>query len=88
MVIFNVLACNTDAHAKNFAILIRSTGAALAPLYDVMCAQAWDTVTRNFAQKIGGQARGDDLTGGDWQRFARDCGLKSPAGARPRGGAR
>ena len=75
MVIFNVLACNTDAHAKNFAILIRSTGAALAPLYDVMCAQAWDTVTRNFAQKIGGQARGDDLTGGDWQHFARDCGL-------------
>jgi hypothetical protein len=37
MVVFNVLACNTDAHAKNYSIMIRGNGASLAPMYDVMC---------------------------------------------------
>jgi serine/threonine-protein kinase HipA len=27
MIIFNVLVCNTDAHAKNYSILIRGNGA-------------------------------------------------------------
>src|ERR1700704_4451181 len=31
MVVVNVLACNTDAHAKNYSILIRGTGPSLAP---------------------------------------------------------
>jgi len=75
MVIVNVLACNTDAHAKNYSIMIRGNGASLAPLYDVMCGEVWVNVTKNFAQKIAGKSRGDDLTGHDWQRFARDCGL-------------
>jgi serine/threonine-protein kinase HipA len=75
MVVLNVLACNTDAHAKNYSIMIRAGGASLAPMYDVMCGEVWDTVTKNFAQKIGGQSRGDDLKGSDWQRFARACGL-------------
>src|SRR6266567_9417847 len=34
MVILNVLACNSDAHAKNYSIMIRAGGASLAPMYD------------------------------------------------------
>jgi serine/threonine protein kinase HipA of HipAB toxin-antitoxin module len=34
MVVFNVLACNTDAHAKNYSIMLRGSGASLAPMYD------------------------------------------------------
>src|SRR6266446_5809922 len=34
MVVVNVLACNTDAHAKNYAIIIRGNGASIAPMYD------------------------------------------------------
>jgi serine/threonine-protein kinase HipA len=75
MVIFNVLACNTDAHAKNFAILIRAGGASLAPIYDVMCGEVWDTVTRNLAQRIADERQGDRLEGKHWQQFARECGL-------------
>jgi serine/threonine-protein kinase HipA len=37
MVVVNVLACNTDAHAKNYAIIIRGNGASIAPMYDLMC---------------------------------------------------
>jgi len=75
MVVVNVLCCNTDAHAKNYSIMIRGNGASLAPMYDIMCGEVWSNVTKNFAQKIAGKSRGDDLTGRDWQRFARECGL-------------
>src|SRR5262245_25522538 len=75
MVVFNVLACNTDANANNYSIMIRGNGVALAPMYDVMCGEVWENVTRNLAQKIAGKSRGDHLKGRHWQRFARECGL-------------
>jgi serine/threonine-protein kinase HipA len=75
IIVFNVLACNTDAHAKNYSIKIRAGGASLAPMYDVMCGEVWESVTKNLAQKIAGKGRGDHLKGRHWQRFARECGL-------------
>ena len=75
MVILNVLCGNTDAHAKNYSIMIRGNGATLAPAYDIMCGEVWGGVTKHLAQKIAGKSRGDQLTAEDWQRFARDCGL-------------
>jgi serine/threonine-protein kinase HipA len=86
MVVFNVLACNTDAHAKNYSILIRGNGASLAPMYDVMCGEVFDGVTKNLAQKVAEKNRGDHLKGRHWQRFARDCGL-NPRQALERVGA-
>lgn len=75
MLVFNVIACNTDAHAKNYSLTIRSAGVFLAPLYDVMCGEVWENVTKNLAQKIAGKNRGEHLKGRHWQRFARECGL-------------
>jgi serine/threonine-protein kinase HipA len=75
MVIFNVLACNTDAHAKNCSIMLRGGRASLAPMYDVMCGEVWEHVTKNLAQKIAGMTRGDHLKRMHWQQFARECGL-------------
>ena len=75
MVVLHVLVCNTDAHAKNYAIMIKGNGASLAPMYDVMCGEVWENVTKNLAQKIGGTGRADALTARHWRQFARDCGL-------------
>jgi serine/threonine-protein kinase HipA len=75
VVVFNVLACNTDAHAKNYSIMLRGNGAALAPMYDVICGAVWGSVTKSFAQKIGGESRGETLEGSHWRRLARECGL-------------
>ena len=75
VVVFNVLACNTDAHAKNYSIMLRGNGAALAPMYDVICGAVWGSVTKSFAQKIGGESRGRHLEGSHWRRLARECGL-------------
>jgi serine/threonine-protein kinase HipA len=75
MIVLNVLFCNTDAHAKNYSIMIRGNGLSLAPMYDVMCGEVWENVTKSLAQKIGGGSRGDFLKGRQWQLFARECGL-------------
>ena len=78
--IFNVLICNTDAHAKNFSLLLTGPrGAELAPLYDLMCAAAWDGVTNNMAQDIGGSVRGNQLTAKHWRRLAQDAGTNATA---------
>jgi serine/threonine-protein kinase HipA len=77
-VVFNVLACNTDAHAKNYSSMISGRGFKLAPIYDVMCGLVWDHVTRNMAQKIAGKSRGEHLKRRHWQRFAADVGLNAP----------
>jgi serine/threonine-protein kinase HipA len=75
IVAFHVLACNTDAHAKNYSVMLRGNGASLAPMYDVICGAIWGSVTKGFAQKIGGESRGENLTGAHWRRLARECGL-------------
>jgi serine/threonine protein kinase HipA of HipAB toxin-antitoxin module len=46
MVIFDLIACNTDVHAKNDPIMIKAGGASPAPLYDVVCGQVRDTSPR------------------------------------------
>ena len=55
--------------------MIRASNASLAPLYDVMCGEVWENVTKNLAQKIAGMSRGDQLKRTHWQQFARECGL-------------
>lgn len=74
-VIFNVLMCNTDAHAKNYSLLITGKAFKVAPIYDVMCADVWDGVTKNLAQKVAGKNRGEHLKHRHWLRMAEDCGL-------------
>lgn len=73
--VFNVIACNTDAHAKNYSLIITARGASLAPLYDVMCGEVWEGITRNLAQKVGGQNRGEHIKAKHWQRLAVESGL-------------
>jgi serine/threonine-protein kinase HipA len=77
--IFNILACNTDAHAKNYSILIGARGAGLAPAYDIMCAEPYENITRNLAQTIAGKNRGEHLKRRHWERFFREARL----GVRP-----
>lgn len=77
--IFNVLVCNTDAHAKNYSILIRSDGVGLTPIYDVMCAAVWPRVTKYLAVSIATKRDGNHLMGRHWQREALLCALGAPA---------
>lgn len=74
-VIFNVATGNVDAHAKNYSILLRRGSAELAPLYDLMSGLAWDGITSNNAQEIGGQRRSRHIYGRHWERLADAANL-------------
>jgi serine/threonine-protein kinase HipA len=78
-VIFNVLICNVDSHAKNYSILIGASGTAkLAPLYDLMCGEVYSRITKRLAQSINGRKEGIHVHGSDWQQLAKQVSL-SPA---------
>lgn len=78
-VIYSILICNVDAHAKNYSILIGAGGSAkLAPLYDLMCGEVYPRVTKRLAQAINGRSEGIHICGSDWQQLAKQVSL-SPA---------
>lgn len=77
-VIFNILVANTDAHAKNYSLIL-PVGAAprLAPLYDVSTVLSWPHVVKAYAQSIDGKKRNPDMVARrHWEAIARDVGYR------------
>ena len=69
----------TDAHARNFSLLIGAGGnARLAPLYDLASALPYPghyAPRLKLAMKVGGEPRLGYMQVRHWQRFAADVGL-------------
>jgi serine/threonine-protein kinase HipA len=80
--VFNILACNTDAHAKNYSLMLPADRPRIAPLYDVMCAVPFANVTRNLAQTVAGKNRGEHLKRRHWLRFFEASRLGASLGLR------
>lgn len=83
--IFNILAANTDAHAKNYSLLLPvGSGPRLAPLYDVSTVLPWPHVVQYFAQNIADKKRKPgDVDARHWDAIAKDVGYR-PADVRKR----
>lgn len=78
-VIFNILTANTDAHAKNYSMLLAGAR-RMAPLYDVSTVLHWEHVNQYHAQKIAGRKRKPgDVARRHWDRIAEDAGLNARA---------
>lgn len=75
--IWNWLIGGTDAHAKNYSLLLANKQARLAPMYDVASALPYGTHERRLrlAMKIGGDYRVFPQHN-SWPAAARDLGLK------------
>ena len=75
----NWIIGGTDAHAKNFSLLIGAGGkASLAPLYDVASVLPYPghyEPRLKLAAKIGGEARLGYIQVRHWTRFADEVGL-------------
>lgn len=76
---FNWLIAGTDAHAKNYSLLLGSGGAVrLAPLYDLASALPYDRLDEKklkLAMKIGGNYRLHDIGFRQWRQFAAATNL-------------
>ena len=76
--IVQVLLGNADAHGKNYSLLYREDGVALAPLYDLLSTVAYPELSPGFAMKVARRATLEALRRGDWDRFAGGTGLGAP----------
>jgi serine/threonine-protein kinase HipA len=74
--IWNWLIAGTDAHAKNYSILLAGDEVRLAPLYDVSSALPYGVHEKKLrlAMKIGGEY-GVSPSRNAWPRAAADLGL-------------
>lgn len=74
-VIFNILVANTDAHAKNYSLLLDQSP-RVAPLYDVFTVLGWDHVNQYHAQNIAGHKRKPgDIARRHWDSIALQAGF-------------
>ena len=79
-IMLNWLIGGTDAHAKNFSMLIGAGGRArLAPLYDVASTLPYDFDLKKLkmATKIGGKYLLEDVYSRHWAKFASEVRLPS-----------
>lgn len=80
---FSWLVAGTDAHAKNYSLLIGAGGRVrLAPLYDLASALPYDEMVfqkLKLAMRIGKEYRLRDIGGRAWRRLAGDVGLEAAA---------
>jgi serine/threonine-protein kinase HipA len=70
---FNWIIGGTDAHAKNYSVLLAGPQVRLAPLYDVASTLVYDDIYAprlRMAMKIGGEYRMQAISGRHWRRFA------------------
>ncbi len=76
---FNWLIAATDAHAKNFSLLLSGRRVRLAPLYDIASILPYDEVDLQkvkLAMKIGGEYKLTHIGLHQWQKFARDMRIE------------
>jgi len=78
-VAFNWLVAGTDAHAKNYSILIGAGGRVrLAPLYDlasVLPYSEFDPLKLKLAMKLVGKYRLRDITARSWEKLSDELHL-------------
>lgn len=75
---FNWLIAGTDAHAKNYSVLLAERQVRLAPLYDVASSLPYDDMylpRLRLAMRIGSEYRVAAIRGRHWADFARQNGL-------------
>ena len=81
--VFNWVIGGTDAHARNYSLLLAGTQVRLAPLYDIASALPYDDSKGNdlkLAMKIGGEyalLRVDRRR--TWEKAAADLGVDAEA---------
>jgi len=80
---FNWLIAGTDAHAKNYSLLIGSgAGVRLAPIYDlasILPYRAASLRSVKLAMKIGGEYRLSNIGLRHWKRMATELRLDEGA---------
>ncbi|HEY3860122.1 MAG TPA: type II toxin-antitoxin system HipA family toxin [Gammaproteobacteria bacterium] len=77
--VLNILAGNSDGHAKNLALLQAADNQnqwRLAPFYDIVCTGAFERHETKIAFHVGGQDDPENITRSNWDEESIRCGLR------------
>lgn len=75
--IFNVLAGNSDGHAKNLALIYNEKHQAkLAPFYDLVCTRAIERIDSRLALSVAEEFNPNNITLDHWKNFAKRCNVR------------
>ena len=75
--IFNVLAGNSDGHAKNLSLLYKGNGEArLAPFYDLVCTRAIERIDHHLALSVGNERNPGVIVRRHWEEMAGQCDIR------------
>ena len=75
--IFNVLAGNSDGHAKNLSLLYQANGEIrLAPFYDLVCTRAIERIDYRLAFSVGDERNPGVVSRKHWDTLAQQCGVR------------
>lgn len=76
--IFNVLAGNSDGHAKNLSLLYLPQGEIrVAPFYDLICTRAIERIDYHLALAVGAERDPSRVSTKHWAELAQTCGLRA-----------
>lgn len=75
--IFNVLAGNSDGHAKNLSLLYLASGEIrLTPFYDLVCTRAIERIDYHLAFAVGDERNPGVITRKNWEFLASQCDIR------------
>ena len=74
-IILNYLIGNDDAHAKNLSFLVSGQSLRVAPVYDLLCVDAYHQNFR-LSMPIEEQTQAEWVEGRHWDVFALRYGVK------------
>jgi serine/threonine-protein kinase HipA len=74
--LFCAIAGNADGHAKNLSLLYGRSGPTLSPHYDLVCTRAYPKLHPYLAFSVAGERDPDRILVENWERFARDIGVR------------
>jgi serine/threonine-protein kinase HipA len=75
---YNVVAGNSDGHAKNLSLVMDEARPRLAPFYDLLSTRAWPELDRELALAVGGERDPDRLTRARWVELALALQIRAP----------
>lgn len=76
--LFNWLIAGSDAHAKNYSLLLQGDAVRLAPLYDVASALPYSDIhipKIKSAMKIGSHYKVSSINRTNWEQLAADAAI-------------
>ena len=75
--IFNMLAGNSDGHAKNLSLLYKANGEVrLAPFYDLVCTRAIERIDHHLALSVGRERNPGVIIRHNWEDMATQCDIR------------